>query len=163
MLRSIIGLMLLAIAGNSWAESRMPNLGVGNFRQAMSVFLQGNSDFPGGIAGGTDAFLSGQITRGFDLNRNGFSGFVVLLTQDTPAEFFGSAAQQSFDGFYDTLLPFYEALDGPAEKFASFSGPFAKPFSNAIVSFARVFDGNGGAVFARSFASSGLPGLPGND
>lgn len=166
MKRSVLALMLLVFAGSSWGQSQSPNFG-NNFRGAVTTFIGGSSAFPGGVTAGTVSFLAGDVTNGFRFNRNGFSGLFVLMTQDTPFAPFGRAAERSFNGFYDFLLPTYMALDGPAMRLAAMGAPLTESLSGAVETFSAVTVGslNGGGFDsagsgARS-SGSGRPTLPG--
>ena len=143
MKKILFALTLLAVAGSASAQSRVGS--------ALSTFVSGNTQFPGGLAAAGQLFLAGQVTPGFAAGRNGFSGLAVISTQDTPLAPLGLAAEQQFLTFYNTLLPLYLALDRPAAELAAFGVPVTRPLSMGISVFSEVFSG----------VVSQLPPLPG--
>lgn len=151
MKRSMLALALLAVAGTSWGQTT-PHLG-SNFRGAVSTFISGSRAFPGGFEAGSLSFLAGNTTRGFAFYRNAFSGFAVLSTQNTPLDFLGTSAEQSFSAFYAGLLPLYQAIDGPAMQFAALGTPVTEQLTGAIVLFS--------ATAVRFVNDTPLPPLPG--
>ena len=118
---------------------------------ALSTFVSGNSQFPGGVGAAGQLFLAGRITPGFEAGRNGFSGLAVIATDGTPLAPLGLAAEQQFLTFYNTLLPLYLALDKPASELAAFGVPITGPLSMGIAVFSQAFSG----------AVSQIPALPG--
>ncbi len=133
MMRSMLAVMLLAATGNSRGQSGLSNPGAGNLQGALTTLFVGSTRFSGGLVGGTEMFLAGHVTEGFKDNTNGFSGFAVLLTQDTPFASFGTNAAQTFQGIYASLVPTYEVFDGPAAQLASLGTPLTQPLSNLLV------------------------------
>ncbi|MGQ0699347.1 MAG: hypothetical protein ACT4PZ_14010 [Panacagrimonas sp.] len=159
MKRSMLALVLLVVAGNSWAAGSGPGL---NVRGALSTFLAGNSQFPNGLAGSAEAFLAGNITEGFKAGRNGFSGLFVVLTEDTRLAPLGTAAERSFVAFYNILEPLYMALDGPAMRLAALGTPLTKPLTILIVTTTGgIANGLEGSGPGQRSAFSSLPPLPG--
>lgn len=149
MKRSLLALALLAAAGSASAQMSMPN-----FANALSTYVAGSPQFPGGMAAAGQNFLAGNVTRGFEAGRNGFSGFAVLSTEGTPLAPLGTTAEQSSLDFYNTLLPLYLAMDEPAMQLAAMGTPVTVPVSGALGFFASTFK-----VFA---TNPPLPGLPSN-
>lgn len=136
MMRSLTALILASAVGSAWGQMAAPLPGAANFQPAVETLLLGNADFPGGLARGVEPFLAGNTTDGFLANRNGFSGFAILLTQDTPFADLGPAARDFFEMGYDTLLPLYLAADEVLVPLAEPGLPVTKPIADAVVELA---------------------------
>lgn len=138
MTRSLLALVLASAIGSAWGQMAAPVPGAANFQPAVETLLLGNAQFPGGLARGADPFLAGNTTEGFLANRNGFSGFAILLTQDTPFADLGPAARDFFEMGYDTLLPLYLAADEVLIPLAEPGRPFTEPLADALVDLAML-------------------------
>lgn len=158
MKRSLLALALLTTAGVAAAQT-VPTFGILNGRGAAAGLLSGTTLFPGGLGGSAPFFLAGNTVAGFASGRNGFSSFVVVLTENTPRlDSFATGAVTMFNKTYDTLLPLYVALDGPLMQLAAPAAPLLQPVGVEIVNGAQYLSNvlNGPALRLAT-----LPGLEG--
>lgn len=132
MVRSIVAISLLAAAGVAHAGP------FSRIQPSVNTFLAGSNQFPGGMGEASNQFLGGHITEGFRAGRNGFTGLAVGLTDGTGLDFIGTAAERTHIGIFNTLLPLYMALDGPAEAFAAPGAPVTEPLGSFIVRISRL-------------------------
>lgn len=163
MIRSISALALALSMGSAWGQTA-PNLGLGNLQPAISTFVVGSPSFPGGLANAARPFSAGNTTDGFLANRNGFSGFAVELTRDTPAAELGTTMENLFAMGYDTLLPLYVSADEVLIPLAEPGLPLTTPVADLIEAFAQVAFMDGGVFgsvegLSAMTGSATLPGL----
>lgn len=160
MKRSILVSALAVIAGTASAQ-QPPTFGHLDIRGSVSVLLSGNARFPDGLAGSAPFFLAGNTVDGFAAGRDGFIGFATTLTASAPRlANLGPAVEQSFNSFYDALLPLYVAIDGPLMKLAEPAAPLTEPLGAAIVNAAAQLSAALDASIVR-FPPPSLPGLSG--
>ena len=137
MKRSLLVLALLAVAGSA---SAAPTAGTLKFKAAAATLLTGNIQYPDGLAGSAPFFLAGNTVDGFAAGRNGFSGFVVVLTEDAPRlEGLREKSVEMFNKSYDALLPAYVAADKVLTPLAKAGAPITVPVGSLIVVGAQTF------------------------
>ncbi len=146
MKRSLLALALLAVAGSASAQAAGGALRI---NRAVATLVAGNVRFPDGLAGSVPFFLAGNTTQGFLAGRNGFSGFVVVLTENAPAlDGLRENSVQMFNNFYDALLPTYTALDKVLIPLAEPAAPITGPVGTTVVVGARTLAAGLNAVLS---------------
>lgn len=155
MKHSILALALLAAAGTASAQTTVGPFGVLRGPAATASLLAGNTAFPGGLGNSAPFFLAGNTVDGFAAGRNGFSGFVTVLTENTPAlQNFAALSVDMFNNTYAALLPLYVAIDPVLTKLATPAAPLLTPVGQQIVAGSNAL-----ASVLRGGSPGALPGL----
>lgn len=80
------------------------------------------------------SLLDGDVTNFFRNGNNGNIGFVNELTAGTAGEPLAAVIEQLSHTGFNTLLPLYKALDGPAMQLAAAAAPLFDPVKAIIES-----------------------------
>ena len=144
--RSLLALTLLAAAGSASAQTVG---GIGNLRvpQALDTLLTGSKRFQGGLLGGLPALLAGNTTNGFLAFSNGFSGFAVVLTENSRLAPIGTGTEKLFTQGYGALKPLYQGIDNLTVPLLEPLNPRIQPL---VIDVVALVDGT-------LFALTGLP------
>ena len=155
MKKSILALALLAAAGTAAAQTSIGPFGVLRGPAATATLLAGNAQFPGGLGNAAPFFLAGNTVDGFAAGRNGFSGFVTVLTENTPRmQGFAAMSVDMFNSTYASLLPLYEAADPVLTRLATPAAPLLTPVGQQIAGGSNQLAG-----LLRRPGNASLPGL----
>lgn len=146
MKRLILVLLLAGFAGTASAQANVLITGFNNVDDALNVLVSGNVD-------AAIALTQGNVTEFFRNGNHAFQGFATKLASGTPAEPLAEIYVDLTNTGFDTLLPVYQALDGPAMQLAEAGAPLTEPLRAAF----QAFDFN----LVLDFDESGLPLLGG--
>lgn len=157
MKHSLVALALLAAAGTAAAQSSVGPFGLLRGPAATATLLAGNSAYPGGLGNAAPFFLAGNTVTGFAAGRNGFSGFTVVLTENTPRlQGFAAMSVDMFNNTYAALLPLYVAADPVLSTLAAPAAPVLTPVGQQIAIGANQL---ASALRGNFTVSPSLPGL----
>lgn len=139
MKRLIPALFLACFAGTASAQVDILVTGFNNIDDALTVLVNGNTD-------AAIALTQGDVTGFFRNGNAAFQGFAAELAAGTPALALSQIYRDLTNLGFNTLLPLYQALDGPAMQLAAAGAPLTEPLRAGLEAFAfdltLTFDGD---------------------